>query len=102
MANLFSVGLDNHFTPDPDDEIIEDHSSTFALGSAGANEGDEAYLLKVVERASEPHQKHKDQATAAQLHVQAAAARRSNSSGRIRKVGLALHLCPSGAGRVGN
>jgi hypothetical protein len=53
MANLFNFGSGEDFTPDPDDEIIEDHRDTFVLSSTGADADDEAYLLKVIERASE-------------------------------------------------
>jgi len=53
MSNLFNFGPGEGFTPDPEDEIIEDQRNAFVLGSPGAEADDEAYLLKVIDRASE-------------------------------------------------
>ena len=52
MENLFNIEPEG-FEPDPDDEIVEDSRDPFALVSPNATASDEAFLLKVVSKASE-------------------------------------------------
>jgi hypothetical protein len=53
MANLSYLPPDDDFVPDPEDEIVEDYRTPLSLVSPGADADDEAFLLKVTERASD-------------------------------------------------
>jgi hypothetical protein len=53
MESPFDFALGDGFAPEPDDEIVEDYRAPFTLLSTNADAADEAFLLKVVDKASE-------------------------------------------------